>query len=99
MNYRGGVCRRPLMMGETDTRQGMGRTANGSFCNNSYDIGGKNMSPYNTDRNYPSLAMVYSPIQQWRDIYSGEMALVNGTIFAELDKPFKGRRDNGGCYR
>lgn len=38
------------------------------------------------------LAMVYSPYQEWQNIYCGEKALENGTIFAELDKPFK-------CYK
>ena len=34
-----------------------------------------------------SLAMVYSPIQVWRDIYDTDLALERGTLFAELDKP------------
>ena len=34
-----------------------------------------------------SLAMVYSPVQTWRDIYDLECALERGTLFAELDKP------------
>jgi len=34
-----------------------------------------------------SLAMVYSPVQVWRDIYDLECALERGTLFAELDKP------------
>lgn len=34
-----------------------------------------------------SLAMVYSPIQYWRDIYDVDFALERGTLFAELDKP------------
>ena len=41
---------------------------------------------------YP-LAMVYSPMQKWRNIYDGETALVRGTIFEELDLPFVGK-----CY-
>ena len=39
---------------------------------------------------YP-LAMVYSPVQKWRNIYDGETALVRGTIFEELDLPFMGK--------
>ena len=42
-----------------------------------------------TEMNY-KLAMVYSPYQEWQNIYCGEKALENGTIFAELDKPFWG---------
>lgn len=34
-----------------------------------------------------SLAMVYSPVQYWRDIYDMDRALERGTLFAELDKP------------
>lgn len=46
-----------------------------------------------------SLAMVYAPIQKWRSIYDPEIALVNGTIFEELDKPFQmsGCTMNNGC--
>ena len=39
---------------------------------------------------YP-LAMVYSPVQKWQNIYDGETALVRGTIFEELDLPFLGK--------
>ena len=42
---------------------------------------------------YP-LAMVYSTIQKWRNIYDIETALVRGTIFEELDLPFLGKE---GC--
>ena len=46
------------------------------------------------------LAMVYSPVQKWRNIYDNESALVRGTIFEELDLPFLGGWGNGknnGC--
>ena len=36
---------------------------------------------------YP-LAMVYSPIQEWRELYDCEMGFSRGTIFKELDLPF-----------
>ena len=36
---------------------------------------------------YP-LAMVYSPIQEWRELYDNETGLARGTIFKELDLPF-----------
>ncbi|MBO5338761.1 MAG: spore coat associated protein CotJA [Clostridia bacterium] len=35
-----------------------------------------------------SLAMVYAPKQEYRMIYDPEVALINGTIFEELNKPF-----------
>ena len=39
---------------------------------------------------YP-LASVYAPLQEWRELYDEERALAQGTLFAELDKPFLGR--------
>lgn len=35
------------------------------------------------------LAMVYSPHQCWRMLYSPEKALSRGTLFEELDKPLE----------
>ena len=35
---------------------------------------------------YP-LAIVYSPLQEWANIYDEMTALEKGTLFAELDKP------------
>ena len=35
------------------------------------------------------LAMVYSPHQCWRMLYSPEKALMRGTLFEELDKPLE----------
>ncbi len=36
------------------------------------------------------LAMVYSPEQEWRDLYENEMGHERGTIFKELEFPFFG---------
>ncbi len=38
------------------------------------------------------LAMVYSPYQQFDNLYEPEEAICKGTLFAELDKPFYGSR-------
>ncbi len=38
------------------------------------------------------LAMVYSPYQAFEDLYEPEKALCQGTLFAQLDKPFYGSR-------
>ena len=38
----------------------------------------------------PSLARAAIGIQQWREIYERDKALMRGTIFCELDKPFRG---------
>lgn len=39
---------------------------------------------------YP-LAMVYSTVQSFDDIYDLDKALMSGTVFKELDLPFAGR--------
>jgi hypothetical protein len=46
-------------------------------------------------RGYPP-AMVYSPYQVFREVYTPDTALSRGTLFAELDLPFEGSK-NGGC--
>ena len=38
---------------------------------------------------YP-LAMVYAPIQCFKDVYDLDTALMRGTVFGELDLPFMG---------
>ena len=40
------------------------------------------------------IGMAYVPVQIWRDKYENAKALMRGTIFAELDKPFKGANKN-----
>ena len=39
-----------------------------------------------------SLAMVYSPCQEFEGIYEPTAGLMAGTIFRELEKPFYGAR-------
>lgn len=43
------------------------------------------------------LAMVYAVDQQFRNIHDPAIGLARGTIFAELDLPFKAAE--GGCKR
>lgn len=38
------------------------------------------------------IGMAYVPWQSWKAVYEIDKALQAGTIFAELDKPFLGRR-------
>ncbi len=45
------------------------------------------------DISAPSLAITYSPWQEWNCVYEAERALCRGTIFPCLDKPFL----EGGC--
>ena len=48
-----------------------------------------------------ALAMVYAPIQAWRNAYDPQTALARGTLFRELDMPFFGdkKADRGGNCR
>ncbi len=47
-----------------------------------------------------SLAMVYTVSQCWKNITDGSIGLDRGTIFDELNKPFKGYEcKKGGCAR
>lgn len=54
-----------------------------------------NIFPTNGDQfwddNFP-IGMAYVPWQHWGEIYTGEHALKEGTIFKELNKEFKGVR-------
>ena len=38
------------------------------------------------------IGMTYVPMQCWQNLYCPEKALEQGTMFADLDKPFLGRR-------
>lgn len=38
------------------------------------------------------IGMTYTPWQKWRDLYDVEKGYCCGTIFAELDKPFRGAK-------
>ena len=42
-------------------------------------------------REWP-IGMTYVPIQEWKNIYQPDEGFHKGTIFAELDLPFLGRR-------
>lgn len=46
------------------------------------------LSPFPKDA---TVGMAYIPFQQTIDPYEPEVALKNGTLFEQLDKPFKGR--------
>ena len=48
--------------------------------------------------NHP-LAMVYAPVQVFRNLYDRDTALQKGTLFTELNLPFMGQSvmKGGGC--
>ncbi len=39
-----------------------------------------------------SIAMAYVPWQKFEDLYPNDVALSKGTLFCQLDLPFRGRR-------
>lgn len=41
------------------------------------------------------LAMSYVPMQKFKNLYDTEKALCRGTLFEDLDLPFKGERGGG----
>ncbi len=45
--------------------------------------------------NKAALASVYSPYQEYRELFDCMTALCNGTLFMELHKPLKGGMCNG----
>ncbi|MBQ8697369.1 MAG: spore coat associated protein CotJA [Clostridia bacterium] len=51
----------------------------------------ENTSPYDC-LNVTSLAMVYAPEQCFENLYDMTSALMAGTIFKSLNKPFSGKR-------
>lgn len=95
MNYNRGCFRQPTPMpyrrqGYTEDMQKNNVCPRRDDKKDSYDV-------YETQEINYRLAMVYSPYQEWQNIYNGEKALENGTIFAELDKPFLGYKNNKGA--
>lgn len=91
----GGVSERPI----PDVNDSIG----GRLCDGSLPRGEavEDMSNCGTQsggwglHSYP-LAMAYSPLQEFREVYSPDVALERGTIFPELDLPFEGRKGRKG---
>ncbi len=66
-------------------------------CNNMSNGGCGNGNSTWGLKSHP-LAMVYSPLHEFRDLYDPDVALERGTMFAELDLPFEGgKTGKGGC--
>lgn len=63
-------------------------------CNNIDDYSKTNYCPGPVLDSLP-LAMAYVPWQKWTRIYEPEKGFCEGTIFAELNKPYRGK---GGRY-
>lgn len=58
-----------------------------------------NMKPACSMYDDMALAMAYVPIQHFQNTYDLQTALVVGTIFPELNKPFKGYAGGVKCNR
>ena len=71
--------------------------AAGAPCSMSRSSDDKSMEkPYDMDR-FP-VAMLYVPWQRWNQTYELDRGLKAGTIFPDLDRPFRGVR-KGGCKK
>ena len=102
MNYQRNTMRYPGVVnkGQSATEPQLGRRPmNGGCFDCEHD--GMGNTEQAADRadclRGMSLAMVYSPCQEFKDLYDHTEGLKRGTIFRELDKPFtgKGGRHNG----
>lgn len=67
-------------------RENMRMSAPGNTGDNSNDNAG---ATSRFPANMP-LGMAYVPFQQWGEVYSDEDAFCRGTLFPQLDFPFKG---------
>lgn len=71
----------------------MGGCQNGNGAQNNMGNGCQNGSDCQC-LNGKSLAMVYSPCQEFERLYESDEALKRGTLYIDLDKPFLGRGRN-----
>ena len=67
---------------------GNGMNGNGGMIGGAMENGGS-MDGSENGCSVRQLAMVYSPYQCWRMLYSPDKALSRGTLFEELDKPLE----------
>ena len=91
MNMRRGNCR-----GSAAPAQAPGPSACEAPCREAPAIVCCNdKAGYDELRGMP-LGMAYVPWQEWCSLYEADKAFHRGTIFEELDKPFRGI---GGCCK
>lgn len=91
MNYQKNPMRYPgvVDIGQSRTEPQYGRRPTNDGCSGCEEGGhGKEIDCLGG----MSLAMVYSPCQEFDDLYDHTEGLRRGTIFRQLDKPFAGRR-------
>ena len=91
----GRSCPTSASIPSLDERQGK-RLCDGSLPDSEHDIGcGRDTGGWGLS-SHP-LAMVYSPLQEFHQLYEPDVALNRGTLFAELDLPFEGGKKGGFC--
>ena len=98
INQNRGISSRQRLDLEAQERMLNRRNTNCSSCNlhnHHSESHCQNEDYANNSFNY-ALAMVYSPKQEWQNIYCEEEGFIAGTIFKELDKPFYGAKCHGG---
>ncbi len=74
-----------------DMRNISGCNCGCSRCGSGNSVQRNQYRPDTTLAGFP-LAMVYSPYQQFDNLFDPEEALCKGTLFSDLDKPFYGSR-------
>lgn len=89
MNMRRGNCRGPVM--QQTPCQSMAETS----CHEPAPVCCNDKAGYDELRGMP-LAMAYVPWQEWHCLHEADKGFHRGTIFEELDKPFRGI---GGCCK
>ncbi len=80
---------------EMQARQDGPACNEGDSLHHNHDCG--NSAPW--AQTFPSLAMVYSPMQSFENRYEPSKALQRGTLFADLDLPLEGCNGKEGCAR
>ena len=94
MNYQRNPMRYPNAIQNVEPGAGRRPMNNGGGCGCCEGGGGGDRSALDCLAGM-SLAMVYSPCQEFENLYGHADGIKHGTIFRDLDKPFTGRR--GGC--
>jgi hypothetical protein len=94
MNYNRGCYRQPTACGCAPERNYAANRRTSDKCGCSYTP----RSYANTEEMNYKLGMVYSPYQNWQNLYPCDKGFTEGTIFMELNKPFEGYKNGkGGC--
>lgn len=98
MNMRRGNCARPYTNTQgscQSPREPVCQPACETACQEPEIVCCNDKGHYDELRGMP-LAMAYVPWQEWCDIYEVDKGFCHGTIFKELNKPFRG---TGGCCK